>query len=234
MGAFITDFKILFEDKHILVVVKPPGIPVQQDIRGRTDLLNMLKSDIKSRFDKPGNVYLGLVHRLDQPVGGVMVFAKRSKAASRLQRQMSTRKIAKRYLAVVEGVPPQSGSLCHWLYKDKESNTVFVSAPERKGAREARLAYRRLAASGKRSLLEITLETGRPHQIRVQLSAENWPICGDRKYNPAPREKSPALWAAGLGLLHPMTGEQLFFEQKPPQTGIWNTFADSLSEWHFK
>jgi 23S rRNA pseudouridine1911/1915/1917 synthase len=174
---------ILYEDNHLLIVQKPVNIPVQGDCTGDDDLLSMLKRDLKVRYQKPGNVYLGLIHRLDRPVGGVMVFAKTSKAASRLSDAVRRRAIDRGYLAVVWGAPPENqGMLEHYLIKDSRENKVFTVPPHHKNAKKAVLKYKTIAKTKNLSLLYVELHTGRPHQIRVQLSAVGCPLYGDQKY----------------------------------------------------
>ena len=174
---------IIFEDNHLLVAEKPPGMPTQGDISGDEDLLSLLKRDIKERHNKPGNVFLGLVHRLDRPVGGVMVFAKTSKAASRLSDSIRKREFEKTYLAVIHGVPdPLSGTLRHFLQKDNKKNTVRVVPASSGKGREAVLKYKTNGSSRSLSLVEIELITGRPHQVRVQFASTGFPVYGDARY----------------------------------------------------
>ena len=212
--------KILFEDNHLLVVVKPQGISVQKNEAGSADdLQSILKDYLKKKYDKPGNVFLGIVHRLDQPVGGVMVFAKTSKAASRLSDQIRQNIWKKCYLAVVDGIPKQkSGVLEDYLVKNEATNEVYVSKKENPKAKFARLSYETLETSGNRSLLKITLETGRAHQIRVQLSSRGLPIVNDHKYNKnAKLGSNIALWAYSLEIEHPVTKEKLVFSEEMPE-----------------
>lgn len=217
--------KILYEDNHLLVVEKPVNMPVQGDASGDMDLLTACKAYIKEKYHKPGEVYLGLVHRLDRPVGGVMVFARTSKAASRLTDQFKSRKAKKRYAAIVEGEAPAYGSLTDWLYKDERTNTVSVVPPQTPGAKEARLRFTTLNREKGRSLLEVELMTGRPHQIRVQLSHMGCPILGDQRYNPNAKPGSQIrLWAYSLTLQHPTLGENMTFFSLPP----WEEFAPTV------
>src|SRR5699024_9200033 len=194
----MADMKILYEDNHLLIVEKPVNIPVQADSSGDKDLLSMLKEDIKIRYNKPGNVYLALVHRLDRPVGGVMLFAKTSKAASRISNEIRKQAMERKYLAVVHGKPTKkSGKLSHFLYKDKEKNIVHVVEGNHPKAKEAKLHYEVMAKSNGLSLLSVELYTGRPHQIRVQLAENGTPLYGDQKYGThktKPGEQI-ALWA---------------------------------------
>ena len=212
--------KILFEDNHLLVVVKPQGIAVQKNEADSTDdLQSILKDYLKKKYDKPGNVFLGIVHRLDQPVGGVMVFAKTSKAASRLSDQIRQNIWKKCYLAVVDGIPKQkSGILEDYLVKNEATNEVFVSKKENPKAKFARLFYETLESKNGKSLLKITLETGRAHQIRVQLSSRGLPIVNDHKYNKNSKVGSNiALWAYSLEIEHPVTKEKLVFSKEMPE-----------------
>jgi len=204
--------KIIYEDNHLLVVEKPQNMLTQGDQTGDDDLLSVLKDDIKQRYNKPGNVYLGLVHRLDRPVGGVMVFAKTSKAASRLSDQIRTKEFDKTYMAVIHGVPDKpSDTLVNYLVKDERTNTVrVIDVPDSKAfarseksardsggsasdsishtaghsenAKKAILDYNLKDSRDGFSLVQIKLHTGRPHQIRVQFAAIGHPLYGDQKY----------------------------------------------------
>jgi 23S rRNA pseudouridine1911/1915/1917 synthase len=227
------DIPILFEDNHILVVVKPPNMPSQEDESKDPDLLSSLKAMIKAKYGKPGNVYLGLVHRLDRPVGGVMLFAKTSKAASRLSDAVRTRTIHKTYTAVVRGVPkPSQATLKHFLLKDERTNTVsVVEAAGSPSAKEAILDYEVLESSenGKLSLVRIRLHTGRPHQIRVQLAAIGCPLFGDQRYGYAVNKPGQqiALWATHLSLQHPTLKEPMSFSSAPPASEPWTRWTAS-------
>lgn len=221
--------KILYEDNHLLVVEKPVNIPVQEDDSRDEDLLTLLKNYLKEKYNKPGNVYLGLVHRLDRPVGGVMVFAKTSKAASRLSEQVRTNSIHKQYLAIVQGTPANaSGHMEDWLKKDHKTNTTVVTTPSE--GKKATLDYEVLATRYGLSLLRIDLETGRSHQIRVQCSSRNLPLWGDQRYNRQARKgQQIALYACKLSFNHPTTSETLSFEALPPDSHPWNLFKKELS-----
>ena len=210
---------VLYEDNHLLVVEKPANMPVQADASGDEDLLSVCKAYIKEAYHKPGDVYLGLVHRLDRPVGGVMVFARTSKAAARLTAQFKGRQAHKRYAAVVEGDPLPEAQLSDWLLKDERTNTTSVVPEGTPGAKSAGLAYRTLAKKDGRAILDIELFTGRPHQIRVQLSSRHLPIAGDMRYNPAAKPGTQIrLWAYALTLTHPTQNEPLTFYSMPPWT----------------
>lgn len=226
----VADIRILYEDNHILVAVKPPNILSQGDDTGDEDMLTLLKNDLKERYNKPGNVYLGLVHRLDRPVGGVMVFARTSKAASRLSESIRKGDFSKSYLAVVHGKPErEAGMLTDFLYKDEATNTVSV-VPEASGkGKKAVLDYRVKASSGSLSLVEIDLHTGRSHQIRVQLATAGHPLYGDQKYGGELNRPGQqlALWSAGLGFPHPTLKQLQHFESLPPDEYPWNLFSIS-------
>lgn len=219
--------EVLYEDNHLIVVVKPPDIPVQGDISGALDLLTLLKEDIKVRYNKPGNVFLGLVHRLDRPVGGVMVFAKTSKAASRISEQIRSHEIEKVYLCVVEGVPePLQGHLINNLLKDHKNNVVSVVEFGISGAKEAVLDYEVLAQKQGLSLVKINLHTGRSHQIRVQMSNNGTPLIGDTKYGyQGDKRHKIALWSHQIGIKHPTTKERMLFTSSPPNQFPWNLFC---------
>ena len=211
------DIRVLYEDNHLLVVEKPANVPVQADASGDEDLLTVCKGYIKERYQKPGEVYLGLVHRLDRPVGGVMVFARTSKAAARLTEQFSAHKAQKRYAAIVEGSAPAEGRLTDFLLKNESTNTTTVVKEGTPGAKQARLGYRTLARADGLSLLDVNLQTGRPHQIRVQLSHAGFPIRGDQRYNPGARVGDQIrLWAYALTIAHPTLKEPMTFYALPP------------------
>ncbi len=216
--------KIIYEDNHLLVVDKPVNIPVQADDSRDEDLLTLLKNYLKEKYQKPGNVYLGLVHRLDRPVGGVMVFAKTSKAASRLSEQVRTNRLHKEYLAVVQGVPEmKKGRMEDWLTKDHKTNTTTLS--DAAHGKKATLDYEVLASKDGLSLLRIDLETGRSHQIRVQCSSRRLPLWGDQRYNPsAHKGQQIALHACRLSFTHPTTGETVSFDSRMPESYPWNLF----------
>ena len=218
------NLKVIFEDNHIIVVEKQPNIPSQSDKTGDIDMLTLVKQYIKEKYNKPGNVYLGLVHRLDRPVGGVMVFAKTSKAASRLSEQVRQKVFKKKYLAVVDGkIENENGTLEDYLYKDERNNISKVVNKEKKNAKLAKLDYKVLAYDEVKdlSLLEINLHTGRHHQIRVQLSNFGHSIFGDQKYGTRGQGKQIALWAYELTIAHPITKENITFKDLPEPVGTW-------------
>ena len=212
---------VLFEDNHLLVVEKPINVPVQEDESKDLDLLNMLKKYLKVKYNKPGNVYLGLVHRLYRPVGGVMVFAKTSKCASRLSEQVRDDKLTKIYYAVVLNKIDDSGHLEDYLLKDNKNNIVKV---DNKGKLSI-LDYKLIKSIDNMNLVEIKLKTGRSHQIRVQFSHNGNPLFGDQKYNKdAKTGEQLALFAKKLSFYHPVTKELLTYELDLPDRYPFNMF----------
>lgn len=223
-GVFILDISILYEDNHVLVVEKPVNIPVQQDRSNDIDFLTALKEDIKIRYEKPGNVYLGLVHRLDRPVGGVMVFAKTSKSASRLSDVIRRNVLDRTYLAVIEGKPSRKkATLTDYLAKDTKQNIVSVVSASHKGGKKAVLDYEVLASRNGFSMLSVQLHTGRSHQIRVQLANAGMPIYGDQKYaKGTPGGQQISLWAHQLSFPHPTKKDVNTYTSYPPDAFPWN------------
>ena len=219
---------IIFEDNHIIVVEKPVNIPSQQDESNDLDMLTLIKREIKDRYNKPGNVYLGLVHRLDRPAGGVMVFAKTSKAASRLSEQIRAGSFKKTYLAIAHGrFENHTGELKHHLIKDENTNIVNITDAKNKNSKPALLDYKVLEYIKGLCLVKINLLTGRPHQIRVQFSAIGHPLWGDQKYGEEltqPGEQL-ALWSSEIGLNHPVTKKDLFYISTPPAKDPWTIFT---------
>ena len=214
--------KILYEDNHIIVVEKKPNIPSQSDKTGDIDMLTLVKNYIKEKYNKPGNVYIGLVHRLDRPVGGIMIFARTSKSASRLSNQVREKIFKKKYLAVVDGkFEKNQGTLEDYLYKDERHNMSKVVKKEKKNAKLAKLDYKVLKYNPVKdlSLVEVNLHTGRHHQIRVQLSNFGHSIFGDQKYGTRGKGKQIALWAYELTIVHPVTKEEMTFKDYPEPIG---------------
>ncbi|MGM9875376.1 MAG: RluA family pseudouridine synthase [Bacilli bacterium] len=204
---------VIYEDNHLLVVEKPINIPTQEDNTKDKDLLTILKEYIKEKYNKPGNVYLGLVHRLDRPVGGIMVFARTSKAASRLSEQVRNKTFKKTYNAVVIGNIENTGKLKDNLLKDEKRNIVKID----KNGKEAILNFKKLNYKNNMSLVEINLETGRSHQIRVQMAHHGYPLFGDQKYNNTAKVgEQIALFAKKIEFIHPTTNELLTFELDLP------------------
>lgn len=215
---------ILYEDNHLLVVEKPVNIPVQQDQSHDIDLLSILKKDLKERYNKQGNVYLGLVHRLDRPVGGVILFAKTSKAASRMSNIIREQKLDRIYLAVTRGVVTnRKQRLVHYLVKDRKRNQVTAVPKTTRRAKKSILNYEVLQIQSNLSLLKVTLETGRSHQIRVQLKEAGFPIYGDQKYGFHQNKvgQQIALWSHQLSFHHPVRQEKIIIQSDPPSTYPW-------------
>ena len=198
--------KIIFEDNHLLVVEKPVNILSQGDDTNDKDMVNLLKQYVKEKYNKPGNVYIGLVHRLDRPVGGIMVFAKTSKAASRLSDQVRTKTFKKTYRAVIHGdMNKKEDTLKDYLYKNKKTNMVSVVNKDHKEAKNAEL---------------------RPHQIRVQFASRKHPLFGDQRYGQNVNKvgQQIALWSYKLEIIHPTTKEKMEFTCEPPKEYPWNLF----------
>lgn len=221
--------KVIYEDNHIIVVEKPVNIPSQGDKTGDIDLLTMVKEYIKAKYEKPGNVFLGLVHRLDRPVGGVMVFAKTSKAAARLSEQVREKQFEKKYLTIVNGkMEKTTGKLEDYLLKNEKNNMSKVVKEGTKNSKLASLDYEVLKYDEELNLsvLRIHLHTGRHHQIRVQLSSRDHSIYGDQKYGGRGHGKQIALWAYELQIFHPITKEKMIFHSIPEMIGSWKILED--------
>ncbi len=221
------DLIILHEDNHIIVTLKPQNVACCPDESGDDNLFDCVKRYIKKTYNKQGNVFLGLVHRLDRPTGGVMVFAKTSKAAARLSEQIKNGGFEKRYYAVLVGCPSRkSATLENYLRKNSVTNTVYVCTQSEEGAKFASLSYEIKEEKGGLSLAEIKLHTGRTHQIRVQMASINCPLYGDMRYGGDKAVKGKlALWAYFLKFSHPTTGESMRFEIEPPaDEGVWKNF----------
>ena len=217
--------KVIFEDNHLLVVKKPINILSQGDNTNDLDMVNLLKRYLKEKYNKPGNVFVGLIHRLDRPVGGIMVFAKTSKCASRLSEQVRNKTIKKTYKAVIhKTMDKKEGTLKDYLYKNKKTNMVSVVTKNHKEAKDAVLDYKTLASNDEFSLVEIDLHTGRPHQIRVQFSSRNHPLYGDQRYGNSKVGEQIALWSYKLEFNHPTTKERLVFTCDTPNEYPWNLF----------
>ena len=218
--------KIIYEDNHLLVVEKPQNVLVQADNTNDLDLLTSLKKYIKEKYNKPGEVYLGLVHRLDRPVGGVMVFARTSKAASRLSNMIRLKEFEKTYLAVVEGKVPDEGVFEDYLLKIENENRTIVD----KNGKYSKLSYKLLSYKDGLSLVRIKLDTGRSHQIRVQFSSRGYALWGDQKYNSKAKVGNQiALWAYEIKFKHPVRDEIVDFKCNPPMNDPWNLFGDVLN-----
>ncbi len=223
-GGFAVN--VLYLDNHLLAVEKPPNMPTQADDSRDTDLLSACKRYIAEKFQKPGEAYLGLVHRLDRPAGGAMVFARTSKAASRLSAAFAGHELEKVYLAVVRGEMPDPGALRDFLIKG-EDGMVRVTDANAPGAKEARLTFKPLAVKDGLTLTEVSLETGRPHQIRVQLQNAGFPLWGDSRYGGGAPGQQLALWSNRLTIPHPTRPEKVTFVSDPPRSGVWAVFSDA-------
>jgi len=222
----LPSMKILFEDNHLLVVEKAVNLPMQADSSLDIDLLNLVKAYLKEKYDKPGNVYCGMVHRLDRPVGGVVVLAKTSKAASRLSESIRTNQMHKTYMAIVCGPLPKETILKDYLLKDEETNTSKVTTD--KLGKYSELSFTLIAQDQDLSLVQINLITGRSHQIRVQFASRNCPLWGDQRYNKkAIVSQQIALYATSLSFPHPTTKEILEFKCEVPKSYPWNLFEIS-------
>jgi 23S rRNA pseudouridine1911/1915/1917 synthase len=213
-------------------VLKPQNVPSCEDESKDRDMLTIIKDYIKETYHKTGNVYLGLVHRLDRPTGGVMVFAKSSKAAARLTEQMKTGDFEKRYYATLVGEPKEDKALLtHYLKKNAVNNMVYVCEPTVEGAKFAQLDYKVLESKNELSLVDVRLHTGRSHQIRVQMNAIGCPVYGDMRYGGEKAKKGYlALWAYYLAFTHPVSKERMVFRVQPPKENTpWNIFNTEKS-----
>ncbi|MBK7029942.1 MAG: RNA pseudouridine synthase [Bacteroidales bacterium] len=223
--------QVLFEDNHLLVVNKKPSQIVQGDKSGDKPLVDLLKIYIKHKYAKPGEVFLGVVHRLDRPVSGVTIFARTSKSLSRLNEMLKSREIQKTYWAVVKNEPPHiEDRLIHYLLRNESKNKSFVVKPGNSKAQRAELTYKLIGKSDQYYLLEIDLMTGRHHQIRTQLAEIGCPIKGDLKYG-FPRSNQDAsihLHARKIEFIHPVKKEPVICIAKPPSDPVWNYFCDIL------
>lgn len=223
----LTQADVLYEDNHIIIVQKEPGIPTQADETGDLSLFEMVQQYIKIKYEKPGDVYLGMVHRVDRPVSGLVMFARTSKAASRLSEMFRERQIEKTYLAIVEHNPPKmEDTLKHYIWKDKDTNRSYCYAKEKKGSKLASLHYRQIGEVNKSVLLEVKPHTGRPHQIRAQLSTIGCPIIGDTKYgSKLPlNDRSICLLARRLKFIHPVKKHMVEIVSRTPEGRFWQKF----------
>lgn len=223
--GYMVDMKnkleILYEDNHIIVVIKPINVLSQGDSTNDLDMVNIIRSYLKEKYNKPGNVYVGLVHRLDRPTGGIMVFAKTSKAASRLCKSISDGVFSKSYLAVVSNFNKKSGTFCDYLKKDSNNNSVVT---KKEDGKYSVLNYEVIKKIDNLSLVKIELITGRHHQIRVQFASRGYPLYGDQRYGKSDR-KQLALYAYRLEFIHPVKKEKMIFERFP-KYGIFRKFGD--------
>ena len=206
---------VLYEDNHLIVVEKKPNVLSQSDVTGDMDLLTMVKSYVKKKYDKPGNVYIGLVHRLDRPVGGVMVFARTSKAAKRLNEQIKNHEFNKTYVAVLDGIlKKEKDELVNYLYKDSKTGISKVVDKHFTGGKLSKLNYEVMGYYKNNTIVKVKLITGRHHQIRLQFKALGYPLYGDQLYGKENNEQI-RLYAYLLGFNHPVTKERLCFKLLP-------------------
>lgn len=223
--------EVLYEDNHIIIVNKKPGEIVQGDKTGDKPLSETVKEWIKEKYAKPGNVYIGVAHRLDRPVGGIVVFAKTSKALARLNQMFRDGNIHKTYWAITRNMPPQPHALLtHYITTVEKTNKSYASLQPKEGAKEAKLEYSLLCSSERYHLLEVNLLTGRKHQIRVQLSAIGSPVKGDLKYgdkrsNP---DGSISLIARSIRFIHPVSGKEISVTAPVPDDALWTALASQV------
>ncbi len=223
--------EVVYEDNHLLIVNKAPGEIVQGDKTGDRPLVEELKAWLKNKYNKPGNVFCGVVHRLDRPVAGLVIFAKTSKALSRLNEIFREGKVKKTYWAITRNCPPKTDdTLTHYITTTERNNKSYASLTEKKGSQKASLKYRHIASSDRYHLLEVNLLTGRKHQIRVQLSAIGCPIRGDLKYgdkrsNP---DGSISLQSHRIEFIHPVSGEKIDVTAPVPADNLWQALAGNV------
>ena len=229
MSAEGNGFSVIYEDNHLLVVNKASGVLVQGDATGDIPLAELAKDYIKHRFNKPGDVFLGVVHRLDRPVSGVVVLARTTKALERMNALFREKETKKIYWAIVKDRPLLSeGTLVHWLVKDEKKNKTTAYKQETPGALRSELNFKILASAEGRWLLEINPITGRPHQIRVQLASMGCVITGDVKYGDKTSNPDGSIYlhARRLSFVHPVKKEAMMFEAPVPDMGMWKYFKN--------
>ena len=224
---------VLYEDNHIIIVNKAPGEIVQADKTGDTPLSETVAAWLKEKYSKPGRVFVGVCHRLDRPVGGIVVFAKTSKALTRLNEMFRNGQVHKRYWAITRGTPPQpQATLTHHITSTERNNRSYAHTSPRPGSKEARLRYATIAQGERYRLLEIELLTGRKHQIRVQLAAIGCPIRGDLKYGD--RRSNPdgsiSLLAHEITFTHPVSGKEIHVTAPLPHDTLWQALADAAKD----
>ena len=219
-GEDMEELNVLYEDNQIVVVIKPHNVPSAPDASGDLDMLSRVKAYIKEEYNKEGEAFIGLVHRLDRPTGGIMVFARNSKSAKRLSEQFQTHAVEKVYYAITHGVVKvKMQHIVNYLKKDEKENIVKIVPMSENGAKKAELVYNYLDDNGTESLLEVKILTGRSHQIRLQLSNFGFPLVGDVKYGKEKgRTGALGLWAGKLSFVHPTTKEKMTFLACPDST----------------
>ena len=225
--------RIIFEDNHLLVINKDAGVLVQGDKTGDTPLSDLAKAYVKEKYQKPGEVFMGVIHRIDRPVSGLVLMARTSKALERMNEQFKNREIEKKYLAVVRNRPPaNAGNLVHWLIKNPETNVTKAYEKEVPNSMRSELNYKLIGELEGFYLLEVNPITGRPHQIRVQLASMNCPIVGDNKYG-YPRgnkDKSICLHAHQVKFMHPVKKEEMQLFAALPQDNFWQKFLPLIKQ----
>ena len=229
----LSNIKVLYEDNHLLAINKRPGDLVQGDKTGDTPLSEIAKAYLKKKYNKPGNVFLGVIHRIDRPVSGVVVFARTGKALSRMNAKLQNKTFDKTYWAIVEKSPSQpNGSLAHYLIKNEKKNKSFAIDRPKEGYKHSELNYDLIAASDRYFLLNIDPKTGRHHQIRVQLSTMGCPIKGDIKYGAKRTNKdaSISLHARKVEFEHPTLKENITIVAPPPNNVLWNSFVNKVEQ----
>lgn len=225
MDKIINKLDVVFEDNHLLIIVKPPNILSQGDNTGDLSIVDLAKEYLREKYNKPGNVYLGLVHRLDRPVGGLMALAKTSKAAERLSLQLQKKEMRRSYIAIVEG-KLKSQVLEEYIAQDKNGFMIKASSND-ENAKFAKLSVSSISEKSNLTLCRIDLDTGRKHQIRSQLSMAGYPIRYDMRYGNGSPGKQIALWGAWLSLIHPISKERILFKSKP-YTDSFNEFKEEI------
>ena len=220
--------KILYEDNHVIVALKEPNLLTQGDATGDQDMLSLLKGYVKEKYNKPGEAYLGLVHRMDRPVGGLLVFARTSKAAARLSRQLKEGRLHREYVLVAQGDAPDKVTLTDDLYKNPDTNMVTVVPRYLRKGKEAVLHLMTMVRREGLSLCCVRLQTGRAHQIRVQLAHAGTPLWGDARYGEGKPGQQIALWGMRLSFAHPITDKNMVFMAPPPDAGAWQRFRNEL------
>ena len=228
VNDYVKRLNILYEDNHLIVCEKFVNVLSQKDITGDVDMCEIVKAYIKEKYNKPGNVYLGLVHRLDRRVGGVMVFAKTSKAASRLSSAISNHEVVKKYMCICKGKLENSGNICLTIAKDEKNNVAYFS----KDGKEAKLNYKLIGTKNNNSVVDVDLLTGRYNQIRFSFAYIKHPILNDYKYDKScpVNNNELALWCYYLEIIHPVTKKKMVFKLLPKGL-VWDEYKQMILEY---